>query len=269
MAAATAGRRPRLSDEFLRANDRERVLAGTAKAIAEGGYFATTVTDIVRVTRTARNTFYRCFGGKGQAAMAVVADVVTLRAGDLAPPSSLPVLAIELASLFRDGRAGEARVAVAEAQGVLEGLAGCEIVPLPPQDDPRQRLLPPGRHTLSQAFISENHITRLRSAAAVVVARDGYQGTTVGGICREAAVSRRTFYDYFPSVEQLVVAMATQHISEEGAGFFSGAVCPYPRSGLGAVSVEVVAERVAGQGDSPLAEAALAVLRRMDEAVGG
>jgi AcrR family transcriptional regulator len=48
---------------------------------------------------------------------------------------------------------------------------------------------------------------RLMAAAAAVIAERGYAGTSVGHICRQARISRRTFYDLFESREDCLFAV--------------------------------------------------------------
>lgn len=267
MATATATRRPRLSDEFLKANTRERVLAGTAKTIALRGFCAAKVADITSASRVARNTFYECFGSKEAACHALVEDVFGSGAKDLAARPSLTVLAFEIAALWRDGRKDDARAAVAEAQRVVGAFAKCEIAQAPPQDDPRQQSLPAGRHGLPPDFKRENQSTRLLSGAARAIAEAGYQATTIKDVCDRAAVSRRTFYEHFGSLDKLAGALVASSVSDEAAESLADVPRLYPRSGLGAVAIEVVAERLE-RGDSPLAVIALPALSRMAERVG-
>ncbi|MEZ0365531.1 TetR/AcrR family transcriptional regulator [Mycobacterium sp. pUA109] len=53
---------------------RRRLLDGLAASIAERGYRATTVADIVRAARTSKRTFYDQFGGKEECFLELLRD---------------------------------------------------------------------------------------------------------------------------------------------------------------------------------------------------
>src|SRR6185437_14381379 len=53
---------------------RRRLLDGLAASIADKGYRATTVADIVRRARTSRRTFYEHFAGKEECFIALLSD---------------------------------------------------------------------------------------------------------------------------------------------------------------------------------------------------
>jgi AcrR family transcriptional regulator len=55
--------------------------------------------------------------------------------------------------------------------------------------------LPPGRHGLPRAFVSENQRERLLNGVVEAVAEHGYNATTIGKISEAAKISRRTFYE--------------------------------------------------------------------------
>jgi len=55
---------------------------------------------------------------------------------------------------------------------------------------------------------------RLLDAGLDTFARDGWEGTTVAGVCRAAQLSPRSFYEHFPSREALFVAVAEQLAAE-------------------------------------------------------
>lgn len=269
MATATAGQRPRISQEFLKANTCERMLAGTARAIAREGYCGATVADCVSAAGTARKTFYDCYGSKEEAALAIVDGVFGFKPEGSA---SLTALTIEMAALIRTGRKDDARAAFIEAERVLGVLASCEVRKAPPQDDPRRASLPPGRHGLPGDFIRENQLTRLHSGAAAAIVEHGYQATTITKVCESASLSRRTFYENFPSVEKLAVALVVDAVPDEALESLADLPRMAPRSGLAAVAVEVVAERVVKGdptiGDPPFVAAAFAALAMMASVIG-
>lgn len=67
------------SREQVEHNQRERLIAGLAAAVAEKGYRAVTITDITKQARVSRRVFYANFEGKEEcflAAFEVVADHV-------------------------------------------------------------------------------------------------------------------------------------------------------------------------------------------------
>jgi AcrR family transcriptional regulator len=97
------------SREQVAHNQRERLIAGLATAVAERGYVAVTITDITKQARVSRRVFYENFEGKEEcflAAFEVVAEHVT--------------------DLAREAAAGETdwpHRAIAAARAVLSFLA--------------------------------------------------------------------------------------------------------------------------------------------------
>ena len=59
-----------------------------------------------------------------------------------------------------------------------------------------------GRHGLSREQVTQSQRERLLAAAVQVVARDGYQASTVHEIARTASVSSRDFYENFSGKEE-------------------------------------------------------------------
>lgn len=80
-----------------------------------------------------------------------------------------------------------------------------------PEDDvsplPQLARLPPGRHGLPREFVAENHRDRLIAACVQEVAKQGYLEMTVADVIKTAAVSRRTFYEFFDSKEACFLAV--------------------------------------------------------------
>jgi AcrR family transcriptional regulator len=66
--------------------------------------------------------------------------------------------------------------------------------------------LPSGRHGLPRDFVAANHRERLIAACLQEVAKQGYGATTVATVIKSAAVSRRTFYEHFDSMEDCFLA---------------------------------------------------------------
>ncbi|HYQ77751.1 MAG TPA: TetR/AcrR family transcriptional regulator [Solirubrobacterales bacterium] len=75
-----------------------------------------------------------------------------------------------------------------------------------PEYPPELARLPPGRHGLPREFVSHNQRERLIAGLAEAVAENGYAGTTIAHITRNAAVSRRTFYEHFGSKDECFIA---------------------------------------------------------------
>src|SRR4051794_1021412 len=59
-----------LSQDFIAQHQRERTFRGLAEVVAERGYPAVTVADVVKQAKTARPTFYRNFTSKEDAFLA-------------------------------------------------------------------------------------------------------------------------------------------------------------------------------------------------------
>ena len=71
---------------------------------------------------------------------------------------------------------------------------------------PELARLPSGRHGLPREFVAHNQRERLIAGLAEAVAEHGYSGTTIAHITRNAAVSRRTFYEHFANKDECFVA---------------------------------------------------------------
>jgi AcrR family transcriptional regulator len=72
-------------------NHRERLVLGMVAAVAERGYAATTITDVVRHARVSRRTFYEHFADKEAcflAAYDAVSDGVLAQIAAVAPPDA-------------------------------------------------------------------------------------------------------------------------------------------------------------------------------------
>jgi AcrR family transcriptional regulator len=78
----------------------------------------------------------------------------------------------------------------------------------PPTHVPRGRHAPPLEVRLSVQR------RRLFTAAAAVVAREGYAGATAEGIAREAGMSKATFYEHFANKEDCVLALLDEGATE-------------------------------------------------------
>jgi len=104
-------------------NQRERLIAGLAAAVAEKGYRAVTITDITKAARVSRRVFYENFEGKEECFLAafevVVGHIRELAAEAGAPSEEWPERAIAAAAAVLRFFAGEpdlARLCLVESQ---------------------------------------------------------------------------------------------------------------------------------------------------------
>jgi AcrR family transcriptional regulator len=66
--------------------------------------------------------------------------------------------------------------------------------------------LRPGRHGLPRDVVQAHQRERLVDAIAVICTTRGYAATSVAEVTATAAVSRKTFYDFFENKEQCLLA---------------------------------------------------------------
>lgn len=67
--------------------------------------------------------------------------------------------------------------------------------------------MPPDFATLEPGASTHQHRSRLLQGMAEAVAQKGYAETTIADIVREAAVSRRTFYEHFSTKAACLIAL--------------------------------------------------------------
>jgi AcrR family transcriptional regulator len=231
----------RIPADFIAARKSRRILKALAELLDEKGYRATKIADIVRQAGVARKTFYDNFGGKDDAARALVAQALPDLHGwvDLASieRTGLSLLAVELsaAAVAREGHDVAAR-----ATSALDSLRGLpdSIHPAEPASE-LLCSLPPGRHGLPREFIAHNQRARLLHAFPAAVVEHGYQPVTVADVTKVAHLSRRTFYQHFKAKEPLALALAST--SAPAARLLDDVDL---NSGLGTLAVEVVAAGV-------------------------
>jgi AcrR family transcriptional regulator len=243
--ATTTYFRPRLSTEFIRENQRKRLLTGFSHCIVKQGYRAVTVADIVRETGVARNTFYDNFTSKDALAAALLQAVCPeLEVEGGIHADSAMVLAVELAAPLRLGDAEKLNRAMAEGWNVVGEAVEFVSAPLPVVDesDPEQAKLPPGRHGLDRDFVLRNQLQRLLDGTARAVHAYGFSATTIADITRHAAVSRRTFYEHFDGKHAAVTRMVGHAVETFGAPVFPQLL----DSGLGSLWAEIVAAQLCG-----------------------
>lgn len=242
MAALVLG--DRLPADFLAAQRRRRVLNGLAAAVVDRGYCGCNVADAVRAAHVARNTFYETFGSKDAAARALVTETFPTLVHCIDPArierTGLGILAVELAAQSEAGNRQGAIDRAADACGVLHGLAG-SITPLE-RGDELLCALPPGRHGLPRRFVRENQRLRLLTALTATIIEWGYQPVTLADVTKTARVSRRTFYEHFEGKESAALALVAA-ASEQALTLVESVG---PNSGLGTLTIEVVAAGLSG-----------------------
>jgi AcrR family transcriptional regulator len=154
-------------------NQRDRLLAGVAKAVGERGFAKVTIADIVRHARVSRSTFYDHFAGKEECVEAAFgSSFASLVDHEVRRRFGLPT----------DPR---------HDLGSGDSSSSDSVVPLPR-----------GRHGLPREVVQSNQRARLLAGAAKAVEERGFASVTIGDIVRHAAVSRRTFYEHFASKEE-------------------------------------------------------------------
>lgn len=111
------------SREQVAHNQRERLIAGLATAVAEKGYRAVTITDITKAARVSRRVFYENFEGKDECFLAafevVVGHIRELATEATAPLDDWPEQAIAAARavlLFFAAEPDLARLCLVESQ---------------------------------------------------------------------------------------------------------------------------------------------------------
>lgn len=211
MATAT---RPRLSRDFVQRHQRTRIIDATARCVVQLSYPATTVSQIVREAGIARNTFYDNFASKEDVAHTLVASEI----GGPAIASYAMPLAIDLASCFRVEPRSVGGLKAASAGVSLSHKVQLDPLEVPGEDDPHAAKLPPGRHGLPPDFVVENQRRRLISGTARAVYEEGCAAATIADITRQAAVSRRTFYEYYCGKDDAVHAMVEEAEARCGLG---------------------------------------------------
>jgi AcrR family transcriptional regulator len=118
------------SREQVAHNQRERLIAGLATAVAERGYQAVTITDITRQAKVSRRVFYENFEGKEECFLAafevVVGHIHELAVEAVAVAPDWPHQAIAAARAVLAFLASEpdlARLCLVESQGASPELA--------------------------------------------------------------------------------------------------------------------------------------------------
>jgi|SRR5881394_123666 len=118
------------SREQVAHHQRERLIAGLAAAVAEKGYAAVTLTDIVKEAKVSRRVFYANFGGKEQCFLAafevVVGHLRELVAEAVEPVDGWPQRAIAATRTTLEFLAAEpdlARLCLLESRGAGPAVA--------------------------------------------------------------------------------------------------------------------------------------------------
>lgn len=74
--------------------------------------------------------------------------------------------------------------------------------------------LPHGRHGLPPEFVAHNQRERLIASFTALVGEVGFSGATITAITEGAAVSSRTFYKYFETVEDCCIAAYDKAVAD-------------------------------------------------------
>jgi len=74
--------------------------------------------------------------------------------------------------------------------------------------------LPHGRHGLPSEFVDRNQRQRLIASFTALVGEVGYSGATITAVTEGAAVSTRTFYKFFETIEDCCLAAFDDGIEE-------------------------------------------------------
>jgi AcrR family transcriptional regulator len=74
--------------------------------------------------------------------------------------------------------------------------------------------LPPGRHRLPSDFVAAHQRQRIFEATAELVAKRGYQGTSIDLITKTAHVALSTFYEHFETKEDCFLASFDNAVAE-------------------------------------------------------
>jgi AcrR family transcriptional regulator len=225
--------RPRISQEFIRRHQRERLVTALSNCVIAKGYHATIVSEVVAGAGVARNTFYDNFSSKASCGRCLLHAVAPVIDSDKLGDSAF-AFAVEIAALIRVG-SPDARSRRDEAEEALELPVRLEPLEAEP-DSPLSSMLPPGRHGLPRDFVSDNQLTRLLAGTAQAVHEHGYANSTIAQIVEKAAVSRRTFYEHFASRKEAVEILLAR-AEEQGAPRNGVSLT----SGLGALWAEIIA----------------------------
>lgn len=248
----------RLPHHFVVSRQRTRILDALAELSVTRGYRATRIEDICRVGAMARKTFYENYGSKEEAAIALVAAT----APDLAAPdleSGIGISTLELAAQgHRDP--GCALSLVRPQLQVLEHAATrTQEIAITVPGDPFACTLPPGRHGLDEDFVTANQRKRIMIGLAESLAENGYCHTTLVHVATAAAISRRTFYEHFDSMEAAATGLAE---------VANPSLPPLNlRFGWNIAAIEIVAAGAVGKDTSPMLEEAAEILGALEAAL--
>jgi AcrR family transcriptional regulator len=164
-----------LMRKLMTDSQRERLMAGTVKAVTERSFDGVRVIDIRRHAGVSARTFYEHFVGKEECIEAAYGA--------------------SLASLVEREAAGRFGRPASPGQGIPPGSSDSS------EADPSESTGLRGRG-LPQEIVQSTQRERLIAGAAEAVAEVGYARVTVGDILRHAGVSRKAFYEHFASRDE-------------------------------------------------------------------
>jgi AcrR family transcriptional regulator len=156
---------------------RERVIAGTIKAVEERGLAGVRVTDILRHAKLARKTFYEVFSGKDECIEAAL------------DPSLTPPVDEEVRQRFDSP--------YDNGFGSDESLSSPLSTPVQP---------PRSRRGVPREVLQRHQRERLIAGAISAVEERGLAYVRVSDILRHAKVSNKTFYELFSGKDECLAA---------------------------------------------------------------
>jgi AcrR family transcriptional regulator len=146
----------------------------------------------------------------------------------------------------RDARAAR-RVAAAERSGYEQPL-GFRVGPAAMPASHRADQLRPRKRPIQAR--SRRTVDAVLTAAAQLFTRRGYAGTTTNHIAERAGVSIGSLYEYFPSKDAILVALAEAHLDEGDRVLreAAAAIAALPASSLTEIARRIVRSMVALHG---------------------
>lgn len=251
-----------LSRDFVRDNQRNRIIQSFQKAVATEGYPRLTIETICAEARISRRTFYEYFHGIDRIGKSILDSLL----GD-APslPTGTAILTVEIACRTAWEKKGFGQQEAISMAGAIEAalLAPDWVKPeFDPQSVPLSVHQEKGhaRPRLGREVWQAHVPYRIRDGAAKALAEKSYPATTVGDVVSAAGIARNTFYTTYANkgsaVRDMVVVAAPDlapYVAHEEA--FA--------HGQSIVLAEMVAARIS-QGPEALEERLADLKRAMD-----
>lgn len=235
-----------LPRELVRRNQRERLIAGATKAVAERGFAKVTVSDIIRHARVSRRTFYEHFANKEKCLKIACKKPANRGDGQSATPPAKPPAIDGSANLSVSTQARKElidhhqreRLIAGTTKAVEEqGFARATVSAIirhagasrstfyrhfaskeecieaaygaslaSLQEREGEQRFGSPAKNLPRELVRGSQRERLVAAAAKAVEERGYASATARDIIRHAGVSSVTFYEYFASRDECLEA---------------------------------------------------------------